>query len=251
MTQKTSSDRDSGKQISDAIAHLFQELTSAGLATMPQEFASAEITNELIANLFQGIASSGLSELPKEATTNAEVNAAIGQFFDGLATIIPSTTAKRSTSKQSVLETLVNFFKADDWEFQKLDGIPVLQLAFQGQHGRWDCYAKAIDEQGQFLFYSVYPTNAPEDKRSLVAEFLTRANLGMIVGNFELNFDNGEIRYKTSIDVEGERLTPVLIKRLVYTNVTMMDKYFPGINSVIESDVLPEDAIAQIESQPE
>jgi hypothetical protein len=69
----------------------------------------------------------------------------------------------------------------------------------------------------------------------------------MTIGNFELDFADGEIRYKTSIDVEGVSLTFPQIKRLVYTNVTMMDEYLPGIMSVIDGDVLPEDAIAQIE----
>lgn len=45
----------------------------------------------------------------------------------------------------------------------------------------------------------------PENKRLAVAEILTRANLGMIIGNLELAFVDREIRYKTSIDVEGDR----------------------------------------------
>jgi len=69
----------------------------------------------------------------------------------------------------------------------------------------------------------------------------------MIIGNFELDFADGEIRYKTSIDVKGDFLSFELIKQLVYANVTMMDEYLPGIISVIDGDVLPKDAIAQIE----
>jgi hypothetical protein len=34
---------------------------------------------------------------------------------------------------------------------------------------------------------------------------------------------------------------------LVYANVKMMDEYLPGIKSVIENDVEPKEAIAQIE----
>jgi hypothetical protein len=79
---------------------------------------------------------------------------------------------------------------------------------------------------------------------------LTRANSGMIIGNFELDFADGEIRYKTSIDVKGDFLSFELIKQLVYANVMMMDEYLPGIMSVIDSDVEPKDAIAQIEGQP-
>ncbi len=69
----------------------------------------------------------------------------------------------------------------------------------------------------------------------------------MIVGNFELDFTDGEISYKTSIDVEGDRLSFALIQRVVYANVTMMDEYLPGMMSVIYGNVSPEEAIAQIE----
>jgi hypothetical protein len=82
-----------------------------------------------------------------------------------------------------------------------------------------------------------------------IAEFLTRANSGIIIGNFELDFTDGEISYKTSIDVEGDRLSFALIQRLVYANVTMMDEYLPGILSVIYDNVSPADAIAKIENE--
>ena len=74
-------------------------------------------------------------------------------------------------------------------------------------------------------------------------KFLTRANYGMMIGNFEMDFTDGEIRYKTSIDVEGDKLSSALIKRLVYANVMMMDEYLPGIVSVTEGDMEPKDAI--------
>ena len=90
--------------------------------------------------------------------------------------------------------------------------------------------------------------NVPEHKLMAVAEFLTRANSGMILGNFELGFTDGEIRYKTSIDVEGDRLCFALIKRLVYGNVTMMDEYWPGIMSVVYGEVEVREVIASIES---
>ncbi|MBD0342851.1 MAG: YbjN domain-containing protein, partial [Microcoleus sp. Co-bin12] len=75
-----------------------------------------------------------------------------------------------------------------------------------------------------------------------------RANYGTIIGNFELDFASGEIRYKTSIDVEGSTLTFPQIKQLVYTNVMMMDRYLPGIMSASAGGMEVKDAIAQIES---
>ncbi len=120
-------------------------------------------------------------------------------------------------------------------------------MGFQGENGQWTCYAQAREEQAQLLFYAVCPVKAPEDKRMAVAELLTRANYGLFIGNFEQDMTDGEIRYKTSIDVEGDRLTPALVKPLVYANVLMMDRYLPGIMSVIYGNAAPAEAVAKTE----
>jgi len=146
-----------------------------------------------------------------------------------------------------VLDAAVSFFKEDGWSFTQLDDRPILKLGFHGDNGQWNCYAQAREEQAQLLFYSVCPLNAPEDRRMVVAEFLTRANYGLFIGNFELDMTDGEIRYKTSIDVEGDRLSPALVRPLEYANVLMMDSYLPGIMSVIYGDVAPAEAVAKAE----
>jgi hypothetical protein len=151
------------------------------------------------------------------------------------------------TEDQSLLQTVMAFFAEDDWQFTKLQGEPILHLVFQGNNGQWNCYAKVREEQ-QLIFYSICPIVAPESTRSAIAEFLTRANFGIVIGNFELNFDSGEIRYKTSIDVEGDDLSFSFIHQLVYTNIMTMDQYLPGIRAIIENQLLPQVAIAQVEA---
>jgi hypothetical protein len=146
-----------------------------------------------------------------------------------------------------ILDTTIVFFQQDAWSFTQLEDQPILRLGFQGESGQWTCYAQAREEQAQFLFYSLCPVKAPEDKRMAVAEFLTRANYGMFIGNFELDYSDGEIRYRTSIDVEGSQLTPALVRPLVYANVLMMDRYLPGIMSVIYGNVSPAEAVAKAE----
>ena len=147
----------------------------------------------------------------------------------------------------AIYDVMVQFFTEDEWPFSELEGKPILRTAFSGKNGNWTCFAQAREDQYRFIFYSVCPINAPEEKRPAMAEFITRANYGMIIGNFEMDFSDGEVRYKTSIDVEGDRLTTALIKQMVYANVLTTDRYFPGIMEIIYSDVPPADAIATIE----
>ena len=120
-----------------------------------------------------------------------------------------------------------------------------MQLAFQGDAGRWVCLAQADDEAQQVVFYSLCPFSMPDDRYGAIAEFILRVNDGLVIGNFELDMDQGDIRYKTSLDTEGDRLTSELMERLVYANVQTMDTYLPGIIAVLSGDCSPVEAIAQ------
>jgi hypothetical protein len=215
----------SSDQIAEAITRFVADWTASNLTA-----ATQDITEEL----FKGV------------TT----------LFDGFDTWLDKTFPTNdtddlddSTDDETILETVIDFFSKDDWAFTKLQGQSILHITYQGNHGLWNCYAQARESQEQFVFYSIYPEIAPEEKRLTVAEYLTRANYGLIIGNFELDFNDGEIRYKTSIDIEGDLLTEDLVKQLVYANVMMMDEYFPGIQSVINGNLTPLEAIQQIENQ--
>ena len=148
----------------------------------------------------------------------------------------------------AILDVATSFLQEDGWPLQQLEGQTIVQVSFQGDNGHWTCFAIAREEQAQFVFYSVCAARAPEARRLAMAEFLTRANYGLIIGNFELDWADGEIRYKTSLDVEGDRLTPALVKQMAYANVVTMDRYLPGIMRVIYGDVAPDQALAEIDA---
>jgi hypothetical protein len=147
-----------------------------------------------------------------------------------------------------IIEAVEKFFIEDEWSFAKLGDGEILKLAFSGDNGEWQCFAQANEDLEQFVFYSVCGSKVPPHKREAVAELLHRVNFGLIIGNFEIDMDDGEVRYKTSIDVEDDRLSYALIKRLVYPNVLMMDKYYPGIMAVIYGNIDPKEAVELVEA---
>jgi hypothetical protein len=162
------------------------------------------------------------------------ITSAFTDIADGLSELVDEIPTDDDEAPQlSLFSILTDFFTQNDWTFTKLSGDLALHTTFQGENATWACYAKVREAPQQFVFYSICPIAIPKTKRNKIAQFLTLANYGTLIGNFELDYNDGEIRYKTSIDVEGDRLTPALIHRLVYTNITMMDEYIPGIQSVL------------------
>ncbi|WP_073592459.1 YbjN domain-containing protein [[Phormidium ambiguum] IAM M-71] len=184
--------------------------------------------------------------LPVELQSNSEaVQANLSSFLQELE----QEESEDAIEYQPVSEVIREFFDEDDWNYVQLEDGNTLQMSYQGDNGRWTCYASPADESQRFMFYSVAPLDTPPNKISTMVEFLTKANYGLMIGNFEIDFNDGEIRYKTSIDVENNQLTTNLVKNLVYVNVETMDNYLPGIVGILNNQLSPDEAIAKIEAQ--
>ncbi len=84
-----------------------------------------------------------------------------------------------------------------------------------------------------------------------MAEFITRANYGLPLGCFEMQFDEGEVRFRTSINLESEQFSFGLLHPLFYANNAVMDRYFRGITMVIKGKAIAKQAIAMIEQEVE
>jgi hypothetical protein len=154
---------------------------------------------------------------------------------------------RKATPVQSILEVTKAFFEADGWPYDEDPNQPVLELGFEGPNGSWVCYADCRDDVRQLIFYSILDESTPEERRPVMAEFLTRANYGLAIGNFELDFSDGEVRFKTSIDAGESDLDLEAIRRLTYLNVGTMNQYVPAINEVMAGNLAPEAAVVMAE----
>ncbi len=147
----------------------------------------------------------------------------------------------------SAFNTLGSFLEEDGWYPQQLDDRYIYRMGFSGEHGQMACFAQIRLELEQLLFYVLAPVKAPEDRLDEVAEFLTRANYGLRIGNFEMDYNDGEVRYKSSLDFEGEPLSPRLIRNAIYPAVQTLDRYLPGLMQVIYGNRSAQEAIEEIE----
>ncbi len=149
-------------------------------------------------------------------------------------------------TKQDIFKQIAEFFENEKWTFQKVDEQKILRSSFTGKNGRWLFFAQSLDKHKRVLFYSVMETNVPADRRAEVAECLTRANFNLAIGNFEMDFDRGTVRFRTSMDTQGCELSETMIRVLVLINCMMMDNYIPAIMSVTYAETSPAEAIAKV-----
>lgn len=159
----------------------------------------------------------------------------------------PADVEQPRPNALQAFETLEAFLVDDGWHPQRIEDRYVFRTGFAGKNGEFRCVALVRVDLEQVLFYALTPVHVPEEVRPAVAEFITRANYGLRIGNFELDYSDGEVRYKSSLDFEGETLTPNLIRNAIYPAVMTFDRYLPGLMSVIYGGRTPFEAISEIE----
>jgi hypothetical protein len=143
-----------------------------------------------------------------------------------------------------IFNAVVDFLTEDGWKYTILEednDLLALTLSFKGRQGSWQCFAIVDEEKHWLRFYSILPVHVPEDKRLDMAEFISRANYGLMLGNFEMDFNDGELRFKSSIDAEGGELVKQMIDNLLRSNLVTMDRYFSGLMAVLYSERPPAD----------
>lgn len=84
-----------------------------------------------------------------------------------------------------------------------------------------------------------------------MAEFICRANYGLKNGNFEMDFRDGELRYKVFVDCTGINPSNDIIKTSIYSPALMFERYGGGITDVIFSDISVESSINKCENSQE
>ncbi|MGE0599350.1 MAG: YbjN domain-containing protein [Dehalococcoidia bacterium] len=132
-----------------------------------------------------------------------------------------------------------------DW--QETSDDEVIRSDVPGENGVWACFIVGRQKDSRCTVYSQAPWETPENQRMAMAELITRINFGLPMGNFELDFGDGEVRFKTSIDVSGTHLSPELFDDLLEPNLATMDLYLPALEAVRDGRMTPEAAVATVE----
>lgn len=138
-----------------------------------------------------------------------------------------------AVEKRLLIEVVEQFLSATEWEFERLDET-LLRLAVQGEQGDWVILVQIDEEDQRCIVYSVYPDLVPESRREAVAAILIQENYEIPIGNFEMDLTDGEVRFRTSIEVVVGQMTMDWFERMFTVNISMTDCYFALISEEIK-----------------
>jgi len=145
-------------------------------------------------------------------------------------------------------QSIINFLKSKEWVYQEVEDKKIIHFGISANNGNIDCVADVRTDKKQFIFLSYCTVQAFQNKIQQVSELISRINYSLVIGDFELNYETGKIRFKTSLYYDDTFPIPVsLVENTIITNLYMMDKYVPGIMAVLYGSISPVEALAEID----
>lgn len=162
--------------------------------------------------------------------------------------------SERNGYSMNIANAVCDFLNDDDWHFSFDENRGIFKFGL-GLKGKLKRINYIVDiKNDEYLVYAICPLGVDEDDSKMMAnmaEFICRANYGLKMGNFELDFNDGEVRFKVHVLCKGITPTAEMIKRSIYCPATMFDHYGSGIVDIIFTETSGKDAVEKCEKHSE
>jgi hypothetical protein len=146
----------------------------------------------------------------------------------------------------TLIDDVVAYFQVRGWPISQHESLPIVRMDFATDHAEGTMFVQVFPARRRVVTYAALPDRVPEARRVEVAELLTRANGALAIGNFELNFDDGEIRFRSGIDLGSTSLTDELIDPLVQSCLVSIGDHALAIQAVAAGRQTPQAAIEAV-----
>lgn len=127
-----------------------------------------------------------------------------------------------------IVDFLKTYFNDKQWHYTYYQpkthgGQQSHHLSLRMRHKDLNCgYLFRAQEESKLLaVYGVLPFLIPESHQSAAMLLITQLNYDMLIGNIEMDVNDGEIRYKSAIDVEAVGINEKVVDHLLQSVVAM------------------------------
>lgn len=143
----------------------------------------------------------------------------------------------------TLFDTVKAFFEEDEWEYECHEDDTFFRVRLNAENGVLEGHGHTVEDRSLLIFYTTFPVKVAAEKRSEMAELLTRINDSLRIGNFEMTFDTGAVYFRSGVSYAGLVPSTETIKGVVYNSFSTMDDFIPVMMSVIYGGVSPMEAL--------
>ncbi|ACL21274.1 hypothetical protein DesLBE_0070 [Desulfitobacterium sp. LBE] len=143
----------------------------------------------------------------------------------------------------TLYEVLYNTLKKDCWKFDYDQKNELFRLEIRGINCDFVSFIIVDEEQESLLCNTHIKQKIPFAKRVEVCNFMNRINYELAIGNFEMDMDDGEIRFRTYLDSANSEPSQEQLINLIWNGAQTFDTYYPGFIKIVSEDYSAEEAV--------
>ncbi|MDR0531049.1 MAG: YbjN domain-containing protein [Oscillospiraceae bacterium] len=148
---------------------------------------------------------------------------------------------------KALAEQVDAYLKSQNWNYDYNEEDHMFRFGMSLENRMNSCRMVILVGEDLFTSYAVCPLSADAESMPRICDYLTRANYGLKIGNFELDQRDGEIRYKSSLFCGGDIPALNVVERVVDMPFRMMEHYGGGLLNVLFGNADPASEIAKID----
>lgn len=144
-------------------------------------------------------------------------------------------------------EAVRRFLTSVDFRFREESD--KFSFCVNAKQGHFDMTVRTQEPLDRIIVHARLPLNVPEETRLAMSDLLGRIDWDLMFGCFAMDMRNGELRYKTAINLEGVFPIPsAVIRHLIGLSISTVDLFYPAVCTILYTDTEPAEAISQIEN---
>jgi hypothetical protein len=131
------------------------------------------------------------------------------------------------------LATVRGWLIEDGWSPETLKDGRTLSITYAGTNAEIFVYVYIPETLDVLVAYGACPFTIPEDTIETARDLAARVNYGMLVGCLELSVDDGDVRFRSSLDFRGITLTHEMFRNVLLPAAWGMDRYIPALRRLV------------------
>ena len=172
------------------------------------------------------------SSLSSNLDSRLDSSADTDDYFDN---DIDNMAKQNELNDTPIINYLKQYFDEQQWHYNHYrpkssdsdnnnnDSQQSHYLSLRMRNKKLDCgYLFRVQEHNNLLaVYGILPFLIPESHQTAAMLLITQINYDMLIGNLEMDINDGEIRYKNAIDVEAVGMDENTIEHLLQSVIAM------------------------------
>jgi hypothetical protein len=141
-------------------------------------------------------------------------------------------------SGQALLRRVVECLRGSDWTIEVDDDLGSVLVDTDTE---WSVQVIVRDEDSRIIAYAIGLDDVSPQHRREVVDFTAMANSGLLVGNFEIDLDDGEIGVRVGVDLDGVTLDDdsltALLNNMLGSALGVLEQYGAAIEAVAAGEL--------------